>query len=408
MDLDAVVFGGGVAGLWLLDELTRRGCRALLLEAAELGRGQTIGTQGIIHGGLKYTLQGLLTASAANIREMPAIWRECLAGQREPDLRGTRIRSESCHLWRTDSVGSRLGMIGARVGLRVAPKPVDETNRPAVLKGCPGTVARLDEPVISSASLLSVLLARHRDRILRIDPADGCDFELDGPGRVQSLTLDDRQTGNRLTLRPRHVVFTAGEGNAELRRQVGLPVDAMQRRPLHMLLLRGDLPELNGHCVDGARTRVTVTTDVDAAGRTVWQVGGQIAEDGVRMDEPTLVARGVSELQAVIPGLELTNVDGATYRIDRAEAATTGGKRPDTAQILVDGNVVTAWPTKLVLAPQLATEIAPIVQTDETRLAGPHSIPDDWPRPKVALPPWETRETWYPVEGLPRRVGKAA
>ncbi|HEY3967359.1 MAG TPA: FAD-dependent oxidoreductase, partial [Planctomycetaceae bacterium] len=55
MELDVLIFGGGAAGLWLLDQLARRGDCVLLLEAGRLGLGQTVGSQGIIHGGLKYT-----------------------------------------------------------------------------------------------------------------------------------------------------------------------------------------------------------------------------------------------------------------------------------------------------------------------------------------------------------------
>ena len=49
-------------------------------------------------------------------------------------------------------------------------------------------------------------------------------------------------------------MLTAGNGNAGLRRQMRLDEGVMQRRPLHMVLLRGDLPVLNGHCVDGRIT----------------------------------------------------------------------------------------------------------------------------------------------------------
>src|SRR5215510_15615387 len=111
LSLDVVIFGGGAAGLWLLDELARAGFAALLLEAHELGSGQTIASQGIIHGGLKYTLSGLLTPSARAISQMPTIWRRCLAGEAKPDLSYTRLRAEYCHLWRTTSLRSRLAMI---------------------------------------------------------------------------------------------------------------------------------------------------------------------------------------------------------------------------------------------------------------------------------------------------------
>lgn len=411
MQMDVAIFGGGCAGLWLLDEVVRRGGRAVLLEADALGRGQTVGAQGIIHGGLKYTLSGLLTGSAAQIREMPLVWRECLAGQREPDLRGVRVRSQECFLWRTDSLRSRAGMIGARFGLRVAPQSLSVEERPAVLAGCPGTVARLDEPVLSTTSLLEVLAGRHWPRLLRVDPA-AVRFETDGPGRVRTIHLTDPATGRMLSLAPRHVVFTAGAGNAALRQQVGLMADVMQRRPLHMVLVRGTLPRLNGHSVDGAKTRVTITADTDAAGRMVWQVGGQIAEDGVRDEPAALIARARAELQATIPGLDLTGTEWATYRIDRAEGRTPTGTRPETPQVLCDGNTLTAWPTKLALAPRLAEEIVTRLDlTGADSLAPPSlspghtaddaDLPADWPRPSVALPPWDGDTAWYTADGVP-------
>ena len=55
---DIVVFGGGIAGLWLLNRLRDEGNDAILLEADGLGAAQTLASQGIIHGGLKYALGG--------------------------------------------------------------------------------------------------------------------------------------------------------------------------------------------------------------------------------------------------------------------------------------------------------------------------------------------------------------
>lgn len=412
MNLDVVIFGGGAAGLWLLDELRRRGANAVLLEAHALGTGQTVAAQGIIHGGLKYTLQGLLTKSATNIREMPAIWRECLDGQLEPNLSAVRRRSDECFLWRTDSLSSRLGMLGAQFGLRVAPQSVSDADRPAILRGCPGTVARLPEQVISTVSLIEVLAARNRERLLKIEPGR-VEFICERPGEVASIQLS-QPNGNRLELRPRLVVFTAGAGNSILRESVGLTGDAMQRRPLHMVLLRGRrLPLFQGHCVDGAKTRVTITSDVDAAGRTVWQVGGQIAEDGVAWHERTLVAHARAELQAVLPGIDLSAVEWSTYRVDRAEGRVPGGKRPETVQIRREGNCWTAWPTKLALVPQLATELLAVMQSflpadgrwpvAESRLSNVVKETDlgrrlaaFGSRPDVARPPWETATWWLP------------
>ena len=403
MQLDAVIFGGGAAGLWLLDALERSGRRVLLFEAGELGSGQTIASQGIIHGGLKYSLQGMLTRSAAGIREMPLVWRNCLAGEGSPDLRGTRVRSQCCYLWRTDTVRSRLGMLGAKIGLRVSPEKLAAENRPELLARCPGSVARLDEQVIAPASFIADLAERHLEAVYRIDAQTGLHFITDEAGQVTAVRLQHPQTGEWCELYPAQVILAAGAGNAALRGQIGLPSEVMQRRPLHMAMLRGDLPQLNGHCVDGAKTRVTITSDFDSHGRTVWQVGGQVAEIGVKMSEPVLIEHVRSELSAVIPGIDLANVEWAAYRVDRAEGRIAGGHRPESAQVVRDTNVITAWPTKLALVPELARKVLESIESTVENAPPSPVLPSDWPRPVVAKPPWETAANWIRIDSASRQ-----
>ncbi|GAB4149231.1 MAG: FAD-dependent oxidoreductase [Planctomycetaceae bacterium] len=398
MDVDVVIFGGGVAGLWLLDELIRREFSAVLCEANTLGSGQTVASQGILHGGLKYTLQGRMTNSALGIRDMPAVWRDCLAGKRTPDLTGTRIRSPHCYLWRTESMTSRLGMIGAKFGLRVAPKSLNQNERPEVLSSCPGTVAVLEEPVIAPDSFIADFASQHRQHLLKIFMDDGLSFEVSEPGHIHTIKLNAPDSEQSLHLKSRHVVFTAGAGNEKLRERAGLKTPAMQRRPLHMVLLRGNLPELNGHCVDGRKTRVTITSDVDSQSRRIWQIGGQVSERGVSMDAEQLIAHTRAELMNVIPGIDFTGAEWATYRVDRAEGITRNQRRPETICVRHEGNTITAWPTKLVLAPQLAMTVAekisqgcssthPLSEQDLFRL-------NEWSKPGVALPPWEALTNW--------------
>ena len=265
-------------------------------------------------------------------------------------------------------------------------------------RGCPGTVARLPEQVISTVSLIEVLAERNCERLLKVDPARVA-FNFDTPGEVVSIRVADE-----LTFRPRAVVFTAGAGNSKLRCAVGLAGEAMQRRPLHMVMLRGErLPMFQGHCVDGAKTRVTITSETDSAGRIVWQVGGQIAEDGVAWDERTLIAVARDELRSVLPNIDLSSVEWSTYRVDRAEGIVPGGKRPETAQIRREGNCFTAWPTKLALVPQLVSELCDrIAESDfkfqisnfKSQVESANQM-HNWPRPNVALPPWEMATRWW-------------
>ena len=385
---DVVIFGGGVAGLWMLDELVRRGHDAVLLEASRLGSGQSIAAQGIIHGGLKYSLAGSTTGSALGVKQMPGVWADCLAGRRDPDLSGVTVRSQTCLLWRGKSLGSRLGFLGARMGLEVTPRMIPPGERPDVLVGHSGSVAVIDEQVIDPASLLACLATRHLRRLFLYDPVH-TDWRLAGPGQVTELRI-------------RSVVLAAGAGNAELRERAGLTTGAMQRRPLHMVMVRGEagkLPELCGHQVDGAHTRMTITSSVDPDGRTVWQLGGQVAEDGVSMGRRELIAHASRELAEVLPGLDLVPLQATSYRVDRAEA-TEGGRRPETQSLLVDGNTITAWPTKLALAPALAEQVAGALDHLPSPAVAGVSVDletIDWPRPEVARPPWETATDWVPL-----------
>ena len=280
-------------------------------------------------------------------------------------------------------------MIGARVGLSLAPTTIDSDERPDVLGNVQGRVARLDEQVIEPATVLECFARRHRDALMQIDADHGLEFAMTDHGDVDHVRLIDPTSGAPIDLAARVVVFAAGGGNEALREAVGLDTAAAQRRPLHMVVARGDLPELNGHCVDGTTTRITVTTSTDTSGRTLWQVGGQIAEDGVDLDAESLVARAAEEVRVCLPGIELTGVEWSTYRIDRAESAASG-RRPDDVSVLRDGNVVTAWPTKLVLAPALATRVADMLDAPR----GGDALPADVAKPVVALPPWETEMRW--------------
>ena len=392
--LDTLILGGGPAGLWTLHELVAAGRSAVLLEIDALGSGQTVASQGIIHGGLKYTLSGSMTGAAKAIREMPERWRQSLAGGAEPDLSATVMRSQCCYLWRTATLRSRLGMVGARAGLRVRPRRIERDDWPEALGKVAGEVYRLDEQVVSPPSFVAALAAGVRDRLVRVTPGP-LRLARDASGGVAEVSW-----GGGLALRPRHVVLTAGLGNAGLRELAGLGDVMLQRRGVHMILVRdggrGGLPPLNGHCVDGAKTRVTITTDTDAAGRTVWQVGGQVSEDGTDMSRDGLVAHARREVAASLGGFDFpVGTEWATYRLDKAEVTTDGGHRPDDAFAVRHGNVITAWPTKLALVPRLAERVKglldPAEPDDEAALLDAVAREA---RPQVAAPPWEVEREW--------------
>jgi glycine/D-amino acid oxidase-like deaminating enzyme len=388
MRLDVLVFGGGAAGLWCLDRLRRAGYHAILLESQALGSGQTIQAQGIIHGGGKYALRGVRDFEAVRATSlMPQRWRESITGEIEPNLSAMRVLSQHCHLWlpRGSTVArfQTLGIMSliAKAGLLAThPEKVSKVDWPEALRDSALAVYALAEPVIATGSFLTALAAQHRSFIFLYD------------GRSVQFSADGVQVSDIL-LEPRAIVLAAGIGNGDLLTRAGMQADIMQRRPLRMALLRGDLPPLFGHCIVGGKTGLTITTPAPG----VWQIGGEIAERIAHEENPAVARHlALGEIRRWLPGLDLKGAETAIYRAVRAEARTAAIRRPSGvhASQIAPGMIV-AWPTKLSMAPVLANEVFELVQLDLKAPGGYDETPP-WPAPDVARYPWEEAQ-WFAV-----------
>lgn len=383
LPVDVAIVGGGIAGLWLLARLRQRRYGAILIETDRLGAGQTLCAQGIIHGGVKYSLSGQWSESTSILAGMPALWRRCLTGEGEVDLRAARLLADHQYLWATRAPTSRLAAFFASklMSGRMAKAAGDV---PGVLRHprFQGVVYRLDEPIVDVASVLNALVERHRDAIvLNQGPVTA---KADG-----TLTLR-RADGSTRALRPTCVVFATGAGNG------ALPWAALQLRPLHMVMARGSaLPGLlYGHCLGASDVpRLTVTSHYDASGRLIWYLGGGLAESGVERDRREQIRAARRELETLLPWVDWSRVEFATFTVQRAEGQQPGAIRPAEPSICRDGHVLAVWPTKLALAPLLAERIENLARTLGAR---PRPLDlrtlADWPRPDIAVPPWDWRD----------------
>jgi glycerol-3-phosphate dehydrogenase len=383
--VDVAVVGGGIAGLWLLNRLLRHGYSALLIEADTLGSGQTLHAQGIIHGGTKYALSGRLSSAAQAVAAMPRRWRCCLRGEGEIDLRRVRVLSDYHYLLSTAAPGSRLSGFFASKAMHSRVQQLARANYPPGLTEAGSAVAvyRLDEPVVDVASLLYCLAQPVQSVLLRGTVREFL------PQRQQ---LEVRTSADeRFYVGARRIVFSAGAGNAALS---DVP---MQRRALHMVLARaGQLPRLYIHGLGMSDTpRITITSHPAPAGHTVWYLGGQLAEAGVERDAMQQIDCARDELSRLLPWIDLTGVQFSTLRIDRAEARRRHGKRPDTPVLIDQPPVITAWPTKLALAPLLADQVLALLQRQsfEPRLPPP-CLPPQRDLPQVAACPWQQPRRW--------------
>lgn len=380
---DVLIVGAGVAGLWLNARLRRQGFSTVLVESACLGGGQSLKSQGIIHGGAKYALHGALSGASEAIADMPRRWREALDGKGELDLSGVRLLSEAHYLWSPGTIAGNLTSFFASKAVRGRVDQVKGEQLPPALQNpkFKGKVYRLAELVVDVPSLIKRLAELAEDSLLagqKIEPL----YEAD---ELIGLRVDGRD------IHAQRIVLSAGGGTADLLNALGVSQPQMQRRPLHMVLVKGPtLKPLFAHCLGGGpKPRITVTTHPAADGQCVWYLGGDLAEaDGVAREPDAQIAVARKELEALLPWVDLSQAQWATLRVDRAEPAQSGLVRPDNAFLDSQHRLMVGWPTKLALAPDFADRVLSHLSKD-----GIHPTPQaplvDVPRPPLAISVWD-------------------
>ncbi|MGD8582919.1 MAG: FAD-dependent oxidoreductase [Gammaproteobacteria bacterium] len=386
VDVDVVIIGGGIAGMWTLARLRQEGYNAVLLEAEALGAGQTRYAQGIIHGGTKYALTGKITASSEAVANMPAIWRACHQGKGEVDLRRASMISDAHYLWSTTNIASKITGFFASQVMRARTTALKPEQRPELFqhRDFRGNIYRLDEPVFDTISVLRAMAEPVLSSIVAV--------------KKQSLQLQssvlklETSSGDNFELGFSKLILMAGQGNEGLLRSAGRSRPVMQLRPLKMVMMRGAInKKVFAHCMGaGVNPRITITSHTDRDNNIVWYLGGQLAEEGVKRTDSEQIERAQQEIAALIPWQQQEGMQWATLDIDRAEVRHADGHRPDTFFADEQAGVITAWPTKLALAPMLAQQILELVAgIERTRSELP-----DWPAPPFADYPWDEPARW--------------
>ena len=380
---DVLIVGAGVAGLWLNARLRKQGFSTIVVERDSLGGGQSVKSQGIIHGGAKYALHGALTGASEAIADMPRRWREALAGEGELDLRGVNILSQAHYLWSPGTLAGNLTSFFASKAVRGRVDQVKGDQLPPALQDprFKGKVYRLAELVVDVPSLIERLAELAGDGLLAAQSIE----PLIEDGEMIGLRIDNRE------IHAQRIVFSAGAGNAELLASAGISIPAQQLRPLHMVLVKGPtLKPLYAHCLGGGpKPRITVTTHPAANGEWVWYLGGDIAEaEGVAREPAEQIAVAQKELGNLLPWVDLSQAQWATLRVNRAEPAQSGLVRPDNAFIADQGRLLVGWPTKLALAPDFSDRVLQALEQDGIRPGNAPVLPQ-LPRPPLAKTAWE-------------------
>jgi FAD dependent oxidoreductase len=381
VNYDIVICGGGVAGLWLLNILSKAGFDVLLLEKAAVGGVQTIASQGMIHGGQRYMIGKNTSSHAEKVAPLPGRWNACLEGQGELDLRGVRVLNETQVMWPTGGRLTKLVLTSASVMLKAKTRKLDICDVPKALAGLKGIpVYELPEKVLDIASLVDVLSAPHRAKIRK--------------GSIDSLSRDGHLTVSGLKIKAQIVICAAGLGNEELLSLLGDDKKSSQRRPLRQLMVKTMPYPLYGHGITTSyKPRVTVTSHPLESGGYVWYLGGSIADDILSLSESDAIAFAKNEMNEIFDHIDWSGKQWATWYGMRAEAYSETGRLPNGPVIQEYGNALVIWPTKLTMAPIMGDQVLSLLADKGVRPK--HSKVElplqshDFSLPPQASFPWE-------------------
>ena len=377
---DIIIFGGGIAGLWLANVLKRAGYNLILIEKDTLGGAQTLASQGMIHGGQKYTLQGAVTDHAASIARMPERWESCFGGYGEIDLTSVKFLSENQIMWPAGSILSDIAVFGAAQMVNAATSKLKQAEIPDALKAngkkFKGSVYSMPEKVLDVRTLVQAMAAPLQGRLFK--------------GEVTEILPDGQAAINGMVMQAQMLIFTSGTGNEEAFKMLKIEKQLTQRRPLRQIMVRPVPDALYGHGIVGKpKPRMTVTAHPNGRDGYVWYLGGGVAEESAALDDAAAIDFARKELQAVFPHIDWTNKQWATWAGDRAEPYDEDGQLPPGPFVQQRGRVLIAWPTKLTFAPALADRIADKLRDKKIVPEYKTEPPSELPPAEVGRYPWE-------------------
>lgn len=378
---DIVIIGAGIAGLWTLNALRKRGYDALLLESASVGGGQSIASQGIIHSGLKYAFAGQINKLAQSISAMPDLWRAALRGEGDVDLSAARINASSQYLLIPSGFMGGLITLVTRKALGGNVHQCAEKDLPPTITGSgfKGSVVYMDEPVLDVPSAIRALA----------EPNAACIRHLDTPEDPLGFLARHDITAKR-------IIFTGAASNhAWAQRYDNASGLKTQHRPLVMAMMKPAPFELYAHLVGSSDKPVaTITTHRAADGTLIWYLGGQVAERGLETSPAEVIRAAQNAITRYLPRADISAAHWATLPIERIEGnSTTQGWMPDTPTIHDTSDHYYCWPTKLTFAPLLARRI--LEKLNDAGIT-PSGTQSDWsflPPAPLSPAPWD-RATW--------------
>jgi glycine/D-amino acid oxidase-like deaminating enzyme len=418
LDVDVLIIGGGIMGLWLAKELDDKGYRFALLERKELGGEQTCHSHVYIHQGHIYNKHQI--ALAARLKSVTGTWQAWLR------KRSHLMLSKASYFgFRNEADFEAKRAIWADPLLCLDFKEVPTSSWPEALEASANRPSAVKILVSTPEQCLDGnLLVKE----LQSDAVGNCTFRVDSVDQIR-IDPDGVETvargpdGRALRVRSSFLVFAAGAGNGPLLEEafpetVSGGKKVQQIRKAHMLVIRGakhDLPRLNG--VFGSFNGLFIVSR-ELPDENVWLVSDKrspaikTAEDSTRYDRCWWASSAIAHLEELSPAVfeKAGRFRWGIYEAPKAEGFSLGEQPEGERIIRVNQRAWAVWPTKLTLAPRASDTLMAEMKFDgaSARKNAPMNR-IHWERPDVAKERWvdtsmtgweQFRRSWGCAKGV--------
>ncbi len=328
-DWDMTIIGGGITGAGIFREACRMGLSVLLLEQKDFAWGTSSRSSKMVHGGLRYLIEGKIRLSMASVRERQRLLHEA-PGLVDPLRFLTPVYTthgpSKMLLGLALSAYSLMAM--KKQHTRLSPEQTKE-RIPLIRTDHLDAAFCFQDAQADDARLVLRLISEGCARGgTALNYTRVCKVERDQQGRVAALTAEDAETGKTVELRTNIVINATGAWAESLHPS---PVKGFHLRPLRgsHLIFPGKLFALDTvisffHPADNRPVflypwegcLILGTTDVD-------HVDPLDAEPSITQEEASYLMEG---LAYILPGLNISEKDCISSIAGVRPVLSKGGK----------------------------------------------------------------------------------
>ncbi|MCU0658804.1 MAG: glycerol-3-phosphate dehydrogenase/oxidase [Polyangiaceae bacterium] len=310
---DLIVLGGGITGAGVLAEASRRGLRALLLEARDFAFGTSSRSSKLVHGGLRYLRQAQIRLTQTSVREREELLRGAEGLVAPLGFYVANFQGDTTSPWMF-GLGLAIYDVLARKWAHEKLEAARMLERLPVLQGAPlvGGYHFYDAQTDDTRLVMRVLLEAARHGGVALNYTRAIRLLREASGRVVGVVAQDESgSGKTAEIRARAVVNATGVWADELRASIGKPKRLRAIRGSHLVIPAEKLPVPEAisllHPRDGRAVFLLPWQGATIVGTT------DIDHDGDLWQEPAISASEIEYLLALVthacPGLRLTADD---------------------------------------------------------------------------------------------------